>query len=58
MTPFEEAMHYIAQGAINISEGLTTVEDGSPVHQAMKAMCEMVSQGVVTAKEGKAKDAG
>jgi hypothetical protein len=44
---FETVMHYIAQGAINISEGLTTIEPDSPIHRAMLALCEMTSAGLV-----------
>jgi hypothetical protein len=35
-----EIMSGIAQGAINISEGLTTIEKDSRVHRAMLDLCE------------------
>ena len=48
MTEFDNIMHFIAQGAINISEGLTEVEADSPVHRAMSDLCRLVSEGKVT----------
>lgn len=45
---FADVMRLIAQGAINVTEGITTVEQDSPVHRAMKKLCEMVSKGEVT----------
>lgn len=44
---WEEVCHWIAQGAVNIAEGHTTIEADSRVHVAMKAFCEMVTQGYV-----------
>jgi len=38
--PWLDIMAGIAQGAINITEGLTTIERGSRVHLAMLALCE------------------
>jgi hypothetical protein len=38
--PWIEVCAGIAQGAINISEGHTTIEAGSPVHKAMIDFCE------------------
>lgn len=58
---FEIVMHYIAQGAINISEGITQIEDGSPVHKAMLALCEMVNAGQVVYRvppDGKRRQGG
>lgn len=42
---WEEVCHFIAQGAINIEYGHTTIEVNSPVHKAMLAFCEYVNQG-------------
>ncbi len=39
----EEMIHYIAQGVINIDEGLTNIEKGSRVHLAMQAFCDRLS---------------
>lgn len=44
---FENTMHFIAQGTINISSGHTTIEEGSPVHRAMGSLCELVNTGKV-----------
>ena len=35
-------LRLIAQAAINIDEGLTTIEAGSPAHRAMHALCTLV----------------
>lgn len=45
---WEDVCHWIAQGAINIAEGHTTIEAGSRVHTAMNAFCEYVQKGRVT----------
>lgn len=44
---WEDVCHFIAQGAINVSEGHTVIEAGSPVHRAMLAFCEYVTKGCV-----------
>jgi hypothetical protein len=38
----------IAQGAINIAEGITTIEPESRIHDAMSDFCEYMSKGLVT----------
>ena len=48
---FDEVIHYIAQGAINIDEGIITIEKGSRVHEAMGRLCEMLSNGEITADD-------
>lgn len=40
-----DMIHSIAQGVINITEGLTTIEAGSRVHRAMQAFCDLLSPG-------------
>lgn len=45
---FGNIMHFIAQGAINIDHGIIEVQQGSPVHKSMTALCELVSKGKVT----------
>lgn len=40
---FDKVVSLIAQGAINISEGLTEIEAGSPVHTAMQELCRLAS---------------
>jgi len=46
---WEDVCHWIAQGAVNISEGkYNTFEAGSRVHTAMNAFCEYVNKGCVT----------
>jgi hypothetical protein len=44
---WEEVCHFIAQGAINIEYGHTTIEVNSPVHKAMLAFCEYANKGRV-----------
>ena len=44
---WEEVVHSIAQGAINIDEGLTNVEKGSPIHKAMHAFCAYLARNEV-----------
>jgi hypothetical protein len=44
---WEDVLHFIAQGSVNIAEGHTTIEAGSPVHKAMEAFCEYVMKGCV-----------
>lgn len=41
----EDALHWIAQGAINIDEGTTKIEAGSRVHVAMHAICHLAQTG-------------
>lgn len=43
----EEVTRYLAQGAINITEGCTIIEPGSKVHQAMQEWCRLVESGLV-----------
>jgi len=45
-----EIMSLVAQGAINIAEGHTNIEKGSPVHQAMLDLCERFT-AIETGKE-------
>lgn len=52
---FATVLAMIAQGVINIDEGLTTIEKDSPVHQAMVKLCEMVNAGKVGVVEKPAK---
>lgn len=47
---FDLTMHFIAQGVINIDEGHTTINAGSPIHKAMAALCTAVSAGDVVAQ--------
>jgi len=54
---FDDLMHWIAQGVINISEregerdGVDTdgcfIERGSNIHRAMAELCEAVHQGQI-----------
>jgi hypothetical protein len=53
---FENTMHFIAQGTINISEGHQVIEEGSLVHRAMGSLCELVNTGKV-AERGPIPDA-
>jgi len=46
---FEQAMHWIAQGAINIDTGLERIEKDSNVHKAMHRLCALVNEGHVGA---------
>jgi len=41
---FDDCRHYIAQGAINIDDGLTNVEKDSRVHRAMHDLCFWMTQ--------------
>lgn len=42
----------LAQGVINIAEGLTTIEAESRIHRAMSALCELRNEGrIVLAKK-------
>lgn len=41
---WEEVCHFIAQGAINIDSGLTTIEKNSQVHKAMHAFCDFMTE--------------
>ena len=45
--PFEDIMAFVAQGVINISEGLTGIEPSSAIHRAMEELCYRVTEGVV-----------
>jgi hypothetical protein len=44
---FPDVMHYIGQAAVNIDSGLTTIEEGSPIHKALHRLCHLVSEGYV-----------
>lgn len=44
---FQNAMACIAQGAINIDSGMTTIEKCSRIHNAMHSLCELVNTGKV-----------
>lgn len=44
---FDGVMHFIAQAAINITEGLTNIEEGSPIHHAMIKLCQLANDGRV-----------
>ncbi len=39
---WEDVCHFIAQAAVNIFSGETTIEPGSKIHQAMEAFCVYV----------------
>lgn len=41
--PLREALRLIAQGAVNISEGHTTIESGSPIHRAMYDLLDHIN---------------
>ena len=45
---FAQVVAAIAQGAINIDNGLTTIETGSRVHRGMHELCRLLSDGLVT----------
>ena len=45
---WEDVLHFIAQGAVNIAEGHNVIEVDSPVFKAMNAFCEYVQKGCVT----------
>ena len=47
VSEFAEVMAAIAQGAINIVCGHTTIEPGSRVHRAMERLCSLVVNGKV-----------
>lgn len=47
MMTFGRAMGFIAQGAINVDCGITTLEKGSPTHTAMNELCRLVNDGHV-----------
>jgi len=44
------ALHYVAQVAINVTEGLNTIEAGSRAHCAMLDICEHFSSNPDLAK--------
>ncbi len=47
-----EVMHYVAQAVINISEaGSDTIEAESPIHNALRELCRMASEGKIEWKE-------
>lgn len=48
---FAEAVSAIAQGAVNITEGLTIVEPGSRIHTGMLELCRLLSEGAVTRRD-------
>lgn len=43
--PVDDVIHFIAQGAVNIAEGITTIEPGSRIHRAMEDFCFYVANG-------------
>lgn len=43
----DKMIHFIAQGAINVDTGLTTIEKGSNVHKAMHRFCEAWHNGEI-----------
>ncbi len=45
---WEDTVHFIAQGAINISEGMQTIEPGSKIHRAMESFCDYMCKALVT----------
>lgn len=44
---FTTMMHFIAQGAINVDEGHTTILRNSPIYKAWHALCKAVTEGHV-----------
>lgn len=48
--PWAEVAHFIAQGAVNVTEGHTTIEPRSKVHRAMIDFCEHNLQRETTAR--------
>jgi len=48
MSNFDNIMHRIAQGVLNIEEGLTTVDRNSQIHKAMSELCDLVAAGNVS----------
>lgn len=41
----DDCLHWIAQGAINVTEGLTEIQPGSKIHQAMEELCRHAQAG-------------
>lgn len=50
--PWEAVCMNLAQGAINIAEGHTTIEAGSPVHHALEDFCHYVNKATAHPGEG------
>lgn len=44
---WQDVCHFIAQGAINIADGMTTIEAGSSIHRAMEAFCAHMRKAIV-----------
>ena len=38
----QQTLALIAQGVINIAEGITTIEPDSPIHKAMSTLCDKI----------------
>ena len=47
---FEDVAKYIAQGVINLNQGIET-QKGSLVHQAMRDFCRLLACGKITAAD-------
>ena len=45
----KDVTHWITRGALNIREGCTTIEAGSPVHQAMVEWSRLAAAGELPA---------
>jgi hypothetical protein len=54
LMPWPEVCHYIAQGAVNVTEGYTVIEAGSRVHEAMVDFCEHVVRGTIPVRRPEA----
>lgn len=39
---WDDLLHWIAQSAVNVAEGLKVIEAGSPAHRAMEDLCARV----------------
>lgn len=44
---FNEMMAAIAQGVVNIAEGMTRIEKGSRIYNAMEQLCAAVVRGEI-----------
>ena len=47
LASFQAIMALIAQGVINIDEGITEIQQHSPIHSAMRELCKFVNLGYV-----------
>jgi hypothetical protein len=49
---WDEVVTYLAQAAINIDEGITTIEQGSKVHIALHEFCRHLNEKNIKVKRG------